>query len=94
MSGTAIRHVPTGDRCDLRSAGQRGAHRALLRSRGRGRADHRRRPHRRDGRARWHCKAGARFVVITDVNDYRLGAGRQDGRDRRGNVARQDLRDV
>ena len=25
-----------------------------------------------------HC--GARHIVITDVNDYRLGSGRQDGR--------------
>ena len=33
----------------LRSAGQRGAHRPVLRPGGRGRADHRRRPHRRDG---------------------------------------------
>ena len=41
--------------------------------------DHRRRPHRHHGRG--HCPpgSGARFVVITDVNDYRLDLARQMG---------------
>ena len=37
---------------------------------------------------------GARHVVITDVNDYRLDLARQDGRDARGERRREKLRDV
>ena len=39
--------------------------------------------------------AGARHVVITDLNPYRLGSGAQDGRDAGGrSVRRQTLREV
>ena len=38
--------------------------------------------------------AGARFVVITDVNDYRLDLARRMGADVAVNVARENLRDV
>jgi threonine 3-dehydrogenase len=38
--------------------------------------------------------AGARFVVVTDVNDYRLGLARQLGADVTVNVAREKLSDV
>jgi len=37
---------------------------------------------------------GARNVVITDVNDYRLGLAARMGASRTVNVAREDLRDV
>jgi threonine 3-dehydrogenase len=37
---------------------------------------------------------GARHVVITDVNDYRLGLARRMGATRAVNVDREDLRDV
>ena len=37
---------------------------------------------------------GARFVVITDVNDYRLGLAGKMGADRTVNVARESLDDV
>jgi threonine 3-dehydrogenase len=37
---------------------------------------------------------GARHVVITDVNDYRLGLARQMGATRAVNVGRENLRDV
>jgi len=37
---------------------------------------------------------GARFVVITDVNDYRLGLADKMGADRTVNVARESLDDV
>jgi len=37
---------------------------------------------------------GARNVVITDVNDYRLGLGQRLGATRTVNVAREDLREV
>ncbi|MBX3245955.1 MAG: L-threonine 3-dehydrogenase [Myxococcales bacterium] len=37
---------------------------------------------------------GARYVVITDVNDYRLDLARKMGATRAVNVAREDLRDV
>ncbi len=39
-------------------------------------------------------KAGARYVVITDVNDYRLELAQKMGATAAVNVARQDLRDV
>ena len=38
--------------------------------------------------------AGARFVVITDVNDYRLGLARKMGADVALNVSRESLKDV
>ena len=38
--------------------------------------------------------AGARYVVITDVNDYRLDLAKQLGADIAVNVARESLRDV
>ena len=38
--------------------------------------------------------AGARFVVITDVNDYRLDLAKQMGADVAVNVQRESLRDV
>ena len=38
--------------------------------------------------------AGARYVVITDVNDYRLDLAKQMGADVTVNVARESLRDV
>ena len=38
--------------------------------------------------------AGARFVVITDVNDYRLNLAKQMGADVAVNVSRENLRDV
>ena len=37
---------------------------------------------------------GARFVVITDVNDYRLGLARKMGAHRAVNVERESLKDV
>jgi threonine 3-dehydrogenase len=37
---------------------------------------------------------GARYVVITDVNDYRLGLAKKMGATRAVNVQREDLRDV
>src|SRR6478752_1656314 len=37
---------------------------------------------------------GARHVVVTDVNDYRLGLARRMGATRAVNVKREDLRDV
>ncbi|MBS0883075.1 L-threonine 3-dehydrogenase [Pantoea sp. JGM49] len=41
------------------------------------------------------CKhVGARNVVITDINDYRLGLARQMGVTRAVNVAQENLRDV
>ena len=41
------------------------------------------------------CKhAGARHVVITDVNDYRLGLAKQMGATRAVNVANENLREV
>jgi threonine 3-dehydrogenase len=39
-------------------------------------------------------KAGARFVVVTDVNDYRLGLADKLGATAVVNVAKQDLREV
>jgi threonine 3-dehydrogenase len=39
-------------------------------------------------------RAGARNVVITDVNDYRLGLARSMGATRAVNVATEDLREV
>jgi threonine 3-dehydrogenase len=39
-------------------------------------------------------KAGARFVVVTDVNDYRLGLAGKLGATAIVNVASQDLREV
>jgi threonine 3-dehydrogenase len=39
-------------------------------------------------------RAGARNVVITDVNDYRLGLARKMGATRAVNVATEDLREV
>ncbi|MEX0298009.1 MAG: L-threonine 3-dehydrogenase, partial [Kordiimonas sp.] len=39
-------------------------------------------------------RAGARHIVITDVNDFRLGLAAQMGASRTVNVAKQDLRDV
>jgi threonine 3-dehydrogenase len=38
--------------------------------------------------------AGARFVVVTDVNDYRLALAKQMGADVAVNVQRESLRDV
>ena len=38
--------------------------------------------------------AGARFVVVTDVNDYRLDLAKQMGADVAVNVSRESLRDV
>ena len=38
--------------------------------------------------------AGARFVVVTDVNDYRLSIAKQMGADVTVNVQRENLRDV
>lgn len=41
------------------------------------------------------CKyAGARRVVITDINEYRLELARKMGADAAVNVAREDLRDT
>ena len=37
---------------------------------------------------------GARFIVVTDVNDYRLELARRMGATRTVNVAREDLREV
>lgn len=37
---------------------------------------------------------GARYIVVTDVNDYRLGLATKMGATRVVNVAREDLRDV
>ncbi len=56
-SGIATRRCRSENLCDLRSAGQRRAHRALLRSRRRGRADHRRGADRRRRRADGALKA-------------------------------------
>jgi threonine 3-dehydrogenase len=39
-----------------------------------------------------HC--GARFVVITDINDYRLGLAKKMGATRTVNVASENLKDV
>lgn len=39
-------------------------------------------------------RAGARHIVITDVNDFRLGLAAQMGASRTVNVANQNLRDV
>lgn len=39
-------------------------------------------------------RAGARHVVVTDVNDYRLNLARNIGATRAVNVERQDLKDV
>ena len=39
-------------------------------------------------------KSGARYVVVTDVNDYRLGLADKMGATATVNVARQDLRAV
>jgi threonine 3-dehydrogenase len=39
-------------------------------------------------------KSGARYVVVTDVNDYRLGLADKMGATATVNVARQDLREV
>ena len=47
---------------------------------GRRRADHRRRPDRHHGRGGRAATPGARFVVITDVNPYRLELAQEDGR--------------
>jgi threonine 3-dehydrogenase len=67
------------------------AHTALvLRHGGRRRADHRRRPDRHHGRGhRRHV--GARHVVITDVNDYRLDLARKMGATRAVNVNARSL---
>jgi len=37
---------------------------------------------------------GARYIVITDINDYRLGLAKKMGATRAVNVQREDLRDV
>ncbi len=74
---------PRRDRGLLRPAGQRGAHRPVLRPRRRGRADHRRRPHRRHGRG--HRQARRR-APRGGHRRQRLpaGAGQEAGRHPRG----------
>jgi threonine 3-dehydrogenase len=62
----------------LRPLRQRDAHRPVLQPGGRGRADHRRRPIGIMAVAIAR-HVGARHVVITDVNDYRLDLARKMG---------------
>ena len=79
-------------RGDLRPLRQRHPYRAVLQPGRRGRAHHRRRPDRHHGGGD-RASRRARHVVITDVNDHRLGARPQDGRDARQNVSRENLAD-
>ena len=63
-------------RVDLRPVRQRGAYGAAVPGPGRGRPDHRRRPDRLMAAAVVR-HAGARHVVVTDVNPYRLELARR-----------------
>ena len=70
--------VDSGCRRHLRSLRQRGPHRALFPRPRRRRADHRRRPHRHHGDPVVK-HAGARYVVVTDLNPFRLDLARKMG---------------
>ena len=65
----------------------------VVRSRRRRRPDHRRRPDRHHGR-RECAHAGARHIVITDVNDYRLDLAQEDGRLGRAQRHRESIDDT
>ena len=86
-------NVEPGSRRDLRSLRQRRAHGALLSGAGRGRADHRRRADRHHGMPVVR-HAGARHVVITDLNPYRLELARKMGVTLAVNTAETPLREV
>ena len=75
--------IPRDVQADLRPVRQRRPHRALVRRARRGRADHRRRADRHHGRAAVVRHAGARHVVVTDVNPVPPRTGPADGRDAR-----------